>query len=400
MARTFDQEFEREVKRALRRVLTKDIMQAPLPIEAGGIFSVETMDAVNAQKGILEGLQYAIAKKSLFGKVKLTPDTITSEGYNKILQGYNTDVLDEMLKNEEIGENVFNTLNKAQYNLEKAQARDHNRKKWYISGKDLYKINGIPEDTEYYNLLNDQIVFLLPKGRKPLKRVYSLMQHDYKKDKYGDYVVEQVSVPSGSIFVCSKINIRLPYKAKKRKGFQYVDFYNDDNGGRVYIYAIPKAYLFKIEQLALVLTSRNRMNCYEMVTYRTWLNGKVSLGVIPYKPKEDYVLKNTKVLATAYGNSIEDIYRDNFSKKVSSILDLWVHINFMGNPKEFDIVDEYGDRRNLIVEPPTHILPMEDYKGLSKLTVAQEEQLEVTLNGTLEESIVSEQTIDEDFDEW
>lgn len=413
MPKTFDQIFADEVKRILKsKIASKNIQNVPLPKEAGGELDMETLRAYQTLQTSLGALDNYIVKKPLFGKAKpAMPDEITQEGYDTLSNIINTkgipanfdQIIDELASKEQIGKHIATELGN-QYNNAVAKA-GKKPKPWYISGKELLMLHGIDEKVEYYKELEGELVWKPPKGVQIGKPVYDILKGDYKRDDYGDVVMESVGKPTGSIYICSKKSIKLParYDAK-RYGYAYANFYKDSNGQKVFIYAVPKQVVYKIDQLALVITKRTQMKAYEMVPYHTWTNGMVAICVIPYNPNEKYELHSTRVLATAYGNTVQGVYQKHFKDKVDKLINTWVQAKILGNPNDFTIENEWGDSRNLIVDESKTTLDKSTYKGISSVSMIEENEDKLRSEDAFQENELDEDTTastnDDDWDNW
>lgn len=192
-------------------------------------------------------------------------------------------------------------------------------KNWDVSGSYVYAIKGIEE--EYFSLLNKTMVKQLPKKYEVKRRIIDKATKSFKKDESGSFVYEDIQVPTASAVVISDVQIGLPYKqyVNPPKGYMYVDF-TVDKGSKVYIYALPKDYLYKVNQTALVVSVKDMKNFWGR-GYLTWDSGKVFLHVIPYNPNAKYV--GSKILKT--GTTLD------YSSEVKEIIDYWQKVNLIPN---------------------------------------------------------------------
>ena len=183
--------------------------------------------------------------------------------------------------------------------------------KWEVSGTELYAIKGIEDD--YYGKLNKTIVKKLPKGFSAKRRVIDKVNRNYKKDNNGSYIYEDYKVPSGSIVVLSEVSIELPYSRymSDKDGFGYIDFVKRD-GKVLYMYAIPKSKLYKINQTALAISVKNMKN-FSGMGIVSWSSGTLFIHIIPYNPNSNYV--GSKILKTGYTL--------NYTKDVDTLVKYW-----------------------------------------------------------------------------
>lgn len=189
---------------------------------------------------------------------------------------------------------------------------------WSVSGTDEFAVKGIT--LEHYSDLNKTLVRKVPKGYVVRRRVIDKATRNYKRDESGSYVFEDVAVPTGSMVVISKRNLKIPYKdyAKHNMsakdptyGYGYVDFVQK-NGEVEFLYIVPKTCLYLVHQTALALSVKNMKN-YSGSGYVTWDSGVVYLHVIPYNPSAQYV--GSRILKT--GHTLD------YSAEVKLILDFW-----------------------------------------------------------------------------
>lgn len=409
MAKSFDSYFVDEVKRILKaRVVQKDVQAVPLPKEAGGDLDTELLDTMQGMESYLGSIHNCIAKKGLFRPKELAPNEISQEGYDLLAQAVNTqgvtpqleEVVTALAEQNKIGKELATDLLGGIENLKRVQSQSV--KNWYVSGKDLYQIKGIPEDVPYYNQLNGELVFKPPVGVKVEKRVYSVLKGDFKRDADGNYITTTVTKGTGSIYICTPKSLQLPYNYKSKAGYTYVDFYKDSNNKKVFVYAIPKQFVYPIQQLALVITKRTKIKAFEMVPYNTWIYGKVALCVIPYNPKEQYALHSTKVLATAYGYDVDSVYEKNFKDKVDKIISVWIKANVIGKPEDFEMEDDWGESMNLIIDQSKVTLKKSEYKGISEKNLIEQNEEALRSNDVFEESELGEpkSKSDDDIDDF
>lgn len=190
-------------------------------------------------------------------------------------------------------------------------------KDWFISGTDLFAVKDIED--EYFSKLNKTFVYKVPSNNRIASRKIDKAKRSFMRDEEGKFVYEDVEVPVGSIAVTSKESVGLPYKYSV-KGFGYVDFVEENGTIKEYIYIIPRKYLYKVNQTALVISVKNMKN-YSGMGYTTWSMGKIFLHVIPYKPNSSYI--GSKVLKTGFGL--------DYSKELQEIVQFWMKIGLVPN---------------------------------------------------------------------
>lgn len=183
-------------------------------------------------------------------------------------------------------------------------------KQWGVSGTILYAVKGITD--ELYSGLNRTLVKKIPSDMKVAKRKVSIVTRDFVRDDKGNYIYEDVKIPTGSMAIVSEKNLNLPYKYKATEGFGYID-YVIKGGKKEYIYYIPKVYLYQTHQTALAISVKSMKN-YIGMGYVSWKFGTIFLHIIPYKPNSNYV--GSKILKTSVGL--------NYNREVKSIVDFWI----------------------------------------------------------------------------
>lgn len=192
-------------------------------------------------------------------------------------------------------------------------------KDWSVSGCEEYQVKGITD--EYYQKLNMTIVRQVPKSQEVKRRVIDKATRSYKKDDSGAYVYQDYTIPTGSIAVLSPQDISLPFSRYKKDvdGFGYVDFIEKD-GKLLFIYVIPREFLYKVNQIAIAISVKNMKN-YQGVGFLTWDSGVIYIHAIPYSPNSKYtgtrILKTTRCL--------------NCSKEFHTISDYWQSIGLIPN---------------------------------------------------------------------
>lgn len=190
-------------------------------------------------------------------------------------------------------------------------------KDWFISGTELYAVKDIED--EYYSGLNKTFVFKVPPDKRVASRAIDKVKRSFLRDEDGNFVYNDVDIPVGSVAITSEKSLGLPYNYKL-KGFGYVDFIAEGGEIKEYIYIVPRKYLYRVNQTALVLSVKNMKN-FSGMGYTTWDSGKIFLHVIPYRPSANYV--GSKVLKTGYGL--------DYSKEIKEIVEYWVSTGLVPN---------------------------------------------------------------------
>ena len=228
-------------------------------------------------------------------------------------------------------------------------------KSWEVSGTEVYAIKGIED--EYYGKLNKSMVKKLPKGFEAKRRVIDKVNRTYKKDEKGNYIYSDYKVPSGSLVITSEINIELPYSRyiKDMEGYGYIDFINKD-GKVLYMYAIPKEVLYKVNQTALAISVKNMKN-YNGMGLVSWNNGTIYIHVIPYSPNSQYI--GSKILKTGFSL--------NYKSEVDALVEFWQAQNLIPDIKLCGL----QTNENLCIKPT--VVGYDSYLPVERLPLSSKE---------------------------
>lgn len=221
-----------------------------------------------------------------------------------------------------------------------------------VTGCDVFVVKGLEDSSGLYQGLEGLVVEKPPKGVKVAKRKASIVTRDFVRDKNGDFIYENVSIPKGSMVIVSTKKLGLPYKYEcEEKGFGYIDFVNI-RGKTKYMYIVPKKHIYKANQTALALSVKNMKN-YIGAGYVTWDYGVIYLHVIPYKPNSSYI--GSKVLKTSISL--------DYSKEVQRIVDYWQQMGVLPNIKLCNTESE----GNLVVKSTA--VGYEDYSPVEDVSL-------------------------------
>lgn len=197
-------------------------------------------------------------------------------------------------------------------------------------------------EVDYYSKLNDSEALLWSNGQ--LKRRKFDYKGEFMKDKNGNQIFTDVTLPHNCVAVISPIQIGVPLKFKTEEHFEFVDTINRNNpdGTKTpyYIYIIPRKYCFKLNQVALVINT-NKMRVYYDGLGITLRNGNtVYLYTIPYKPTQQQ--KGYRVLHTKTTN--------DFSAELVAIRDYWLEKGYMFNPAKCVLNEGVKGRENVALQ--------------------------------------------------
>ena len=187
----------------------------------------------------------------------------------------------------------------------------------------------IPLGVEYFEDLNEEVLEVRPRGTQ-FKRRFIKSDGSFRTDKEGNFLTEDVPLPKGSVAVLSTKVLGIPYNYEFPEGYGYVDFLDTDDGNgktvRKFIYFLPAEFIYPLNMCDLVLSSKT-LKGYEVSTVQTWREGKVFLGVVPYKPNRTYT--NTRILAIKRGL--------DFSDEVAELIKHWYSRGIISNPNEYKV---------------------------------------------------------------
>jgi hypothetical protein len=161
------------------------------------------------------------------------------------------------------------------------------------------------------------------------------------KDADGNYLTEDVDIPTDCIAIISEINVHMPnkYISPTKEHFDYVDMIErtfDGNVIRNYIYIIPRKYCHKMYQTALVLSLRKLSKFYEAYAL-SFVNGfTVYLSSIPYKPTKQQKGRILKTKLT-----------DDYKEEMKDLREFWIKNGMMHNPNLCVLTEEVKGRENM-----------------------------------------------------
>lgn len=209
-----------------------------------------------------------------------------------------------------------------------------------VEQRDLVAIGNIGVD--YYSKLNDTEAILWSNGQ--LKRRKFDYKGEFMKDKNGNQIFVDVTLPHDCVAVISSIQIGVPLKFKSDEHFEYVDVINRNNpdGTKTphYVYIIPRKYCFKLNQVALVINN-NKMRVYYDGLGITLKNGNtIYLYTIPYKPSTQQ--RGYRVIHTKTSN--------DFTEELTAIRNYWLEQNYMFNPTKCVLNEGTKGRDNVALQ--------------------------------------------------
>ena len=186
-------------------------------------------------------------------------------------------------------------------------------------------IKGI--STEYFSDLNSTVAYL---WLKPNLRRRKFDRFGNFKKENGHFLFDDVALPQNCAAVISEVSIGVPL-AFKAEGFDYVDFIKVD-GKNYYIYVIPKEYCYKLNELALVISSNRLRSFYSSMELKLQSGSTIYLSVVKYNP--------TRVEAQSYRVLALALQRD-FSSIWAKLYKYWVAQGVL-YPKELTELTDYS----------------------------------------------------------
>lgn len=230
--------------------------------------------------------------------------------------------------------------------------------KFYVGTKTrkLALVKGVSEP--FFERLNNTEVELL--GRTKLYKRQVLSDGSFRKDKDGNYVVDEVTVPNTSVGVLSPISIGLKRfiedergKKKEHKpseGYRYVD-YVETKEGRKYIYIVPKQFVYRLSLVALIITHNRHKNYYHGVRVALQNGHYVYVYTVPYTYRE-----NSGSLVIGVKASTD------FNNEVKRLFDFWQRNGIMFPIESTRLTDQLNGITNLGFQEVEGTLTPGDYK--------------------------------------
>lgn len=237
---------------------------------------------------------------------------------------------------------------------------------FFVEHREKAIVSGIND--QYYGKLNNEVTLLW--GTKALNRRKFDNKGTFLTDKDGKYILEPVPCPQECSAIISDRTIGVPYKYKCEEPFQYVDMVQRKNSdGSIqtkYVYIVPRKYLFKVNQTALVF-SWTKLRVFYSGVALSLTNGHVLfVYIIPYKPTN--VMHNYRVIHCKTSS--------DYSEELSALRDFWVRTKYMFNPNDCQILDIVKGRENMAYLPIDGVLDMYEMFDPSKSMSDTEEQVE------------------------
>lgn len=192
---------------------------------------------------------------------------------------------------------------------------------------------------QYYGKLSDSTALLW--GRTQLSRRKFDYKGEYLKDKNDKYILEPVECPQECEGIVSDIPIGVPLKYKPAEKMQYVDMLTKVEDGkkiRKYVYILPRKYLYKISQTALVISWNKLRVFYSGMKVSLQTGHTLFVYIIPFKPTRD-AQHNYRIIMTK--PSID------YSWELETIRDYWLKKNVMFNPADCELDYQVKGETNL-----------------------------------------------------
>ena len=147
------------------------------------------------------------------------------------------------------------------------------------------------------------------------------------------------------VAIASSVQIGVKTKFKSKEGFMYVDYIEDVSRGRrerKYLYIVPKKYCFRVNQLALVVsTNKLQRKSYSGISMALTNGNTLFMYVIPYTPTKSN--QAYRVLAT--GTSPEELF-----ELAGELYKYWVSSGLAFNPKACECWGSSNPRNNMAFE--------------------------------------------------
>lgn len=212
---------------------------------------------------------------------------------------------------------------------------------YFIESHDKVFINNITD--EYYSRLNGSVAHVW--SRPDLKRRKFDSKGNYIKDKNGNYVLEDITLPHSCLAIVSDRPIGVKTKYKPKEDFIYVDVIPWKLGNKSvkrFVYVVPRKYCHKVNQSAVVVSLNKMTRDFYSGFSAALVNGStVFVYVIPYKPSTAH--HAYRVLVT--GDNPENLFEVAYK-----IYKHWIDTGKAFNPDACEIPMSERGRENAAKE--------------------------------------------------
>jgi len=199
-----------------------------------------------------------------------------------------------------------------------------------------------PIQEEYYSKLGNTLALLWKGALQRRKYDY---RGEYMRGKDGNFIWEPLSCPSDCAAVVSSISIQVPLKFKPKENMQYVDMISrereDGTREAYFVYLLPKKYLYKVNQTALVISWNKLKKYYSGVMLATQSGRYMYLYIIPYRPTRNEQ-HNYRILMTK--PSID------YDAELALLHKYWIDNNVIFSPAYCELSEPVGDTLNMAVK--------------------------------------------------
>lgn len=227
--------------------------------------------------------------------------------------------------------------------------------KAHISKSKLVNIQGIEDD--YFRRLNETNAILWSKPT--LKKRRFLHDGTFLRDKEGNFVFfKEKPLPQHCVAVISEKAIGVPTKHKS--DCEYIDYIDQEDKGRRFIYVLPRKYCHLVNQTALVIAPRPLRSYYWGMSVYFKTGHLVYLYVIPLRSFNKDVEKPYRVIKT--GTSID------YNEEISEILNAWKGY-YIFDPAKCAFTEPVKDSVNCSYKVFNPTLSSFDYKPFKEETL-------------------------------
>lgn len=206
----------------------------------------------------------------------------------------------------------------------------------FIEKRDKVHIIGIQE--EYFSKLNGTEALLW--GRSQLQKRKFDYKGEFIRDEKGNYVLQDVTCPQDCAAVISRLSLGVPTSFKSKEQSCYVDMVTrktQDGESHRFVYIVPKKYLYKVKQTALVLSWNKLRRFYQGIGLAMQNGSTLYMYVIPYNPSS--TVHNYRVLHCK--TSVD------YTQEITVIKNFWIQQGIIFNPADCQLVDFVKGRENM-----------------------------------------------------
>jgi len=212
-------------------------------------------------------------------------------------------------------------------------------------------VQGIED--EKYQILNNE--YVIQRSKNSIKRYIYRNNGEIKGET--TYTAKE-----GNLLVVTKENLRLPFRyVPSDSALEYVD-YRVKDGERSFIYSVPKKYLYRTQQSALILCQNPKKSHYGGMQITLTNGHSVYVYIVPLRSVRE--TEGNIPLATKAGV--------DYSRELGILNDYWLKMGVIFNRELLELKTPVRDVTNLgyrVIEPTTAFV------GIDEFSLAEREDM-------------------------